>query len=159
MRRIGFAAAAMMVSLTLPALAQTLPPNATPAGPGKVTTTDGMGGSSTQPLSTRDSNITPSDTRSNVAPSLPSPAVGMEGTPRDYLMAARSSLGSGKTGEAQQALEMAETRLLSRSVEVQNAQSPSDQIMVKAISDARHALGDGKVEQSKQIIDMALAPR
>ena len=54
---------------------------------------------------------------------------------------------------------MAETRLLSRSVEVINAQTPSDQLMVKAISDARHALGDGKVEQSKQIIDMALAPR
>ena len=157
MRTIGLLTAMALACVSVPALAQTAAPSTMPAGPGKATTTDGAGVSSTQPLSRQDSNITPSDTRSTVAPSLPTPAVGSAGTARDYLMSARASLGSGKTGEAQQALEMAETRLLSRTVEAQNAQTPSEQIMVKAIADARRALGDGKVDQSRQIIDSALA--
>ena len=47
-------------------------------------------------------------------PNLPTTLVGPNATPADYLRAAQQSLQAGRTGEAQQALEMAETRLLDR---------------------------------------------
>jgi len=40
-------------------------------------------------LGTRASNIDQSDTRSQVAPNLPTPAVGPDATPADYLRAAQ----------------------------------------------------------------------
>jgi hypothetical protein len=64
------------------------------------------------PLDIHASNIAPSDTRNAVAPALPTPAVGPSAPPITFLRAARLSLTGGRTGEAQEALERAETRLL-----------------------------------------------
>ena len=64
------------------------------------------------PLDIHASNIAPSDTRSAVAPALPTPAVGPSAPPITFLRAARFSIAGGRTGEAQEALERAETRLL-----------------------------------------------
>src|SRR5271166_2747793 len=64
------------------------------------------------PLDLRASNIAPADTRSAVAPALPVPAVALSAPPLSFLEAARWALAGARTGEAQEALERAETRLL-----------------------------------------------
>lgn len=64
------------------------------------------------PLDLRASNIAPADTRSAVAPALPVPTVALSAPPLSFLEAARRALAGARTGEAQEALERAETRLL-----------------------------------------------
>ncbi len=51
-----------------------------------------------------------------IASALPAPAVGEDAPPADLLRAAESALAAGRAGEAQEAMEMAQTRLLDRSV-------------------------------------------
>jgi hypothetical protein len=103
------------------------------------------------------SNITAADTHSEIAPALPSPALGADAGPREYLRAARASLSTGQTGAAQQALEMAETRALDRSVAQDRAKDPSASPMVAEIRDALKALGDGDRHHAMDLIDQALA--
>ena len=64
------------------------------------------------PLDLRASNLAPADARSAVAPALPVPAVALSAPPLSFLEAARRALAGARTGEAQEALERAETRLL-----------------------------------------------
>jgi hypothetical protein len=109
------------------------------------------------PRSNRASNIQPSDTRSNVAPTLPSSGLSLNATSRDYLKSARASLSRGRTGEAQQSLEMAETRALPGAVAADQATVSSDSVRVTQIRDALHALGSGDSAHSMQLIDVALA--
>lgn len=104
-----------------------------------------------------DSNITPRDTRSRIAPRLPMPSVGMNASAPEYLRAAQTALGKGQTGLAQQALEMAETRILNRSVAADEAGRPIQDPRVQAISDALHALGDGSLSRSLQTVGAALS--
>jgi hypothetical protein len=153
MRYVNLAAAALLGMIAMPALAQAPPvPNpATGARPGHV---PGVGES--LPQSNKASNIVPGDTRSNIAPTLPSSALGENAGPNDYLKAARASLVAGRTGQAQQLLEMAETRALDRSVP-QGQIAPSDSTFVSAIRDARHALGGGDSAHAIQLIDRALS--
>ena len=99
----------------------------------------------------------PADTRSNIAPTLPQPPVGENATTQDYLRAARSALAAGRTGQAQQSLEMAETRALDRSVAQGQTNAPSDSQLVSRIRDARHALGSGDRAHAMQLIDSALS--
>jgi hypothetical protein len=66
-------------------------------------------------------------------------------------------LVAGHTGEAQQSLEMAETRALTRSVAQDPASVPTDSQFVSRISDARHALGDGNSAHAIELIDLALS--
>ena len=105
---------AALISVVSPAAGQPLPPGVDPqtgARPGNE-----IGTGSSLPFSDRASNITPQDTTSVIAPNLPSPPLGANASVRDFLTAARSALVQGRTGEAQQSLEMAETRALDRSV-------------------------------------------
>src|SRR5579862_2776832 len=106
MRCVYLATAALLGMTVVSALAQAPPIVATTAGarPGHV---PGIGES--LPQSDKASNIGPGDTRSSIAPTLPAPAVGENATPSDYLRDARASLVAGRTGQAQQSLEMAET--------------------------------------------------
>jgi hypothetical protein len=102
------------------------------------------------------SNINPSDTHSDIAPVLPVPPVAADAGPRGYLRAASTALGQGHTGEAESALERAETRLLDRSTDSTDAgvdRAP----MVQQVTAAREALGHGDVSRAKQIVDAALA--
>jgi hypothetical protein len=115
------------------------------------------GDRASQPRSGKASNIVPADTRSNVAPTLPSPGLSTDAGPHDYLRAARTSLAAGRTGEAQQALEMAETRTLDRVVPSDQASVPDDNNAVTQIRDALHALGNGDRKHAMDLIDQALA--
>ncbi len=132
--------------------ASAAPPTTTGARPGHDI---GIGDS--LPRSDKASNIVPADTRSNIAPTLPRSGIGEDAASRDYLKAARASLVAGHTGQAQQSLEMAETRALDRSVAQGQTDTPSQSPLVSQIRDARHLLGGGDNMHAIQLIDLALS--
>jgi hypothetical protein len=147
--------AGVLIGLASLAAAQPAPSGANPdtgARPGNE-----IGTGSSLPYSDRSSNITPQDTRSTIAPNLPSPPVGPNASPRDYLAAARTALLQGHTGEGQQALEMAETRALDRSVPLFQTDVPSRNPLVDEINQALQALGSGDRGRAVQIIEAAMA--
>ena len=153
---IAFSALALMVALALPpkpARAQTVPPTtSTGARPGNdIGTRDSL------PLSPYASNITAGDTRSTIAPTPPEPAVGPDATVEQLLIAAKQALGSGQTGTTEEALEQAETRILTRSVLATEASATSQDPTVTAIDQARMALGSGNTAQTLLIINQILA--
>ena len=157
MRSILVVAVALASMTSLAALAQAPtagPPAVLPPSGARPGHTPGVGVS--LPRSTHASNIRPSDTRT-VAPTLPTPAVGVDATVRTYLRAARSALVAGRTGEAQQALEMAETRALDRSVPQGRTNVPSHSPLVARIGAARQALGAGDRSRALHRIDTAIA--
>jgi hypothetical protein len=136
------------------ASAQPLPPGVNPetgARPGNE-----IGTGSSLPLSDKASNIAPGDTTSAIAPNLPSPPIGENASVRDYLVAARSALLLGRTGEAQQALEMAETRALDRSVPLFQTNAVDKNPLVGEIGQALQALGGVDRGRAVQIIETAL---
>lgn len=151
---IGIGATIAMLASTFPAFAQNAgPASDTGARPGHE-----IGVGTSLPLSNKASNVNSSDARSTVAPTLPSPPMGENASPNDYLMAARKSLVHGQTGMAQQSLEMAQTRLLDRSVMASQTDNASQDPRVKRIEDARQALGNGDNKLAMQMIDSMLAP-
>jgi hypothetical protein len=85
-----------------------------------------------QPADRPASNITPYDTRSVIAPALPVPPVPLTAPPSAFLSVARSAVQAGRTGEAQEALERAETRLLDRSLPAAAVAAPDSQQAVLA---------------------------
>ena len=89
---------------------------------------------------------------------LPDPGLDAAAPVHDYLVAARDAVMQGKTGKAQEALEMAQTRALSRSVVTAEAATPSDSPLVLQISAALQALGRGDRAGAAQIIEGALKP-
>jgi hypothetical protein len=102
------------------------------------------------------SNIDPQDTHSVIAPALPTPPVPVNANARTFLRSADTALSEHRTGEAQEALERAETWLLTRSTPVNGAgidRAP----MVRRVNAARDALGHGDVAGAKQIVEEALA--
>ncbi len=154
MRSLMLPTVALLLSVTaIAALAQTssLDPT-TGARPGHE---PGVGTS--LPLSNNASNIEPSDTRSVIAPTLPPSSAGANATAHEYLNAALVALVAGRTGEAQQSLEMAETRALDRSVAADQADEPSHSRFIARIGQARRALGDGDTKRTIALIDLALS--
>jgi hypothetical protein len=144
----------MAMAQGVPLTSQGVPPGASPqtgARPG-----NDIGTGQSLPLSNNAGNIGPQDTRSSIAPNLPSPDVGENEAPRVYLRAARSALLQGRTGEAQQALEMAETRALDRSVPLFQTNTPSRNPLVDTIGKALNALGAGDRAGAVQFIEQAL---
>lgn len=109
------------------------------------------------PLSTHATDLTPSRGE-KIGSRLPTPPTTGD-TPRDLLAAAQRSLDHGQTGAAQQALEMAETRVLSRTIDPSMANQPYPASMVASISQARQALGKRDIAGAKQAITMALNDR
>jgi hypothetical protein len=109
------------------------------------------------PLSNNASNITPNDTRSVIAPTLPPSLAGQNATPQDYLRAAKASLAAGQTGATQQSLEMAETRALDRAVPVGQTDDPGTNKLIADIRNARDALAAGDTQHKMQMIDQALS--
>jgi hypothetical protein len=106
-----------------------------------------------EPTSNTASNITPSDTRSQVAPSLPAPPA--EGA-RDLLAAAAQDLGANRTGAAQEALERAETRILDRSVPATMSNASDGGQAVNLIAQARTALGNNDLRSASSYVQQAL---
>jgi hypothetical protein len=106
-----------------------------------------------EPFSRSASNITPSNTRSEIAPALPAPQT--DG-PRNLLMTASQDLGSGQTGAAQEALERAETRILDRSVPATMANQPDGGQAVNLIRQARMALAQNDLRGANGYVQQAL---
>ena len=130
------------------------PPGANPdtgARPGNV-----IGTGMSMPMGSRASNISGADTRSEIAPNLPSPQLGPNASAVDYLRAAQSALAARQTGEAQQALEEAQTRLLDRSVPYGQTDAPSANPAVQQITQALHALAAGDRARCMQLIQAAI---
>jgi hypothetical protein len=72
---------------------------------------------------------------------LPSPNLSESSSrPSDYLRAAQAALAAGRTMEAESALEMAQTRMLDRSVPLGQTGNPSDNPTIGQIGQARQAL-------------------
>ncbi len=153
MRYQTIAAAALLSLTAMSAMAQSSAPNlATGARPGHE---PGIGDS--LPRSDKASNIVPSNSQSNVAPTLPPSGLGDNAATFEYLRVARTALVAGRTGQAQQSLEMAETRALDRWVLQDQINTPSTSVIVGRIRDARHALGNRDSSQAIRLIDLALA--
>ena len=74
---------------------------------------------------------------------LPVPAVAEEAAPSAFVTAARTAIAVGRLGEAMEAIERAESRVLIRSVRPSRAGVPSDQALVRLLAEARGALGQG----------------
>ena len=153
-------AAALGLALAAPAFAQTgssdQPTGAAPHSamirPGHV---PGVGLS--YPASSQASNINHSDTRSPIAPRLPSPQVSENSGPKGYLSAAKTALMSHQTGKAQQALEMAQTRMLDRAVPPDQASQPATDPRVAMVESARQALAHGNTRRADHLITEAMA--
>lgn len=133
-----------------PALAQPIQ-----AGPGKVVTGP-RSLPSVEPLSQGASNINGADTRSEIAPALPSDDLGPNATAFDYLQAARSALAANQTGRAQSALENAETLLLTRSVPVGGTGNPDQNPAVGEVSAARRALANNDIQGAMNLVQQAI---
>ena len=90
-----------------------------------VPPTSAYRGGAGSPFSNRASNITGNDTRSVIAPRLPNPDTTGD-SPRDFLVAAQRALAAHQTGAAQEALERAQTRILTRSTDPSMANAPDN---------------------------------
>lgn len=110
------------------------------------------------PLSHDASNTTAANTRSEIAPRLPDPGA-TSNSPEAFLAAAQRALNAGRTGAAQEALERAETRILSRSTDPSMANSPDDSAMVQNIGQARRALASRDIAAARSAIGMAMSGR
>ena len=109
------------------------------------------------PASSTASNISEADSHSAIAPHLPAPPGGMNAGPWNYLRDADRALAHHQTGQAQQALEMAETRLLDRSTPVDQANQPAQGPEIIQVNQARKALGAGDIAGARSAIHTALA--
>lgn len=144
----------MLVVIAAPAFAQQAPVGIdaqTGARPG-----NDIGTGMSLPLSNKSSNITSQDTTSTIAPNLPAPAIGENASAKDYLAAARTAVLLGRSGEAQQALEMAETRALDRSVPLFQTNTQSRNPLIEKIRAALNALSAGDRGATVTAIEAAL---
>ncbi|MBN9559169.1 MAG: hypothetical protein J0H14_00370, partial [Alphaproteobacteria bacterium] len=103
-----------------------------------------------EPFSRRASNIDRADTRSDIAPRLPAPPVGENASPESYVQAAQQALRRNRTGEAQEALGRAETRVLEMH-QADQGRSP----MIDTLEQARQALGRRDVAGARRILGQA----
>ena len=146
MRVIEFSAALLFASFVVPAMAQT---GGSRSVVPEIIDNDRANGASAQP--------TPTGARSAGSQIAPTVSVADSEQPRDYLVIAKDSLSKGRTRAAQEALEMAETRLLNRTVRREDINMRDSSPMVQTISEARQALENGKIDQSIQLIDAAIS--
>jgi hypothetical protein len=150
----GLAGAPVLAQTGVPVTPQGVPPGANPATGARPGNDIGTGMS--LPMGTRASNIDAADTRSVIAPNLPSPPLDRNASAADFLRAAQTALQANRTGEAQQSLEMAQTRLLDRSVPMGQTNNPSDNPAVTQVSQALRALAAGDRAQTMQMIQAAI---
>jgi len=150
MRRLPVSLLVMAAFAAAPALAQSVP-----VGPGKVVTGP-PGLPSVEPLSPGASNINGGDTRSLIAPALPSVDLGPNATAVDYLQAAQTALAASQTGRAQAALENAETLLLTRSVALDATGNPDQHPAVRNISAALQALGNNDLQDAMNLVQQTI---
>jgi len=109
-----------------------------------------------EPLSQTASNIDRSDTHGVVAPRLPDPPVQADAGPQALLQAASQAVAAKQTGVAQEELERAETRLLTRSVPANQADDPDNSGAVHLIASARLAIAHGDLASASSAIQSAI---
>ena len=124
-------------------------------GPPGVPPTSAYQGGAGSPFSSRATHIDRADTRSVIAPRLPNPDASGN-SPQAYLAAAQRALARNQTGAAQEALERAETRILTRSTDPSMANVPDTSGIAQAITDARRALANGDNNRARSIIGQFL---
>ena len=122
----------------------------------RMTSQPETGSSGSEPSSLRASNTGGDPDAPQIAPSLPLPPVDPNASAEEFLHAARSAIARGRTGEAQEALERAQTRLLDRSVPLFRTDQPSTHPAIPLISQASRALGAGDREAAMRYLDQAL---
>ncbi len=153
--RTGLWPVALLAALASPAAAQVLgqaPPGGQYVRPGNE-----IGTGQSLPASDQPSNLAPSTAPVPYGYRLPAPAIDENAPVSAFLDAARHALAAGRTGEAQEALERAESRALVRSVRPSRAGQASRQPVVERISAALAALATGDRQAVLQHIDEALA--
>ncbi len=109
------------------------------------------------PLSSKASNIAAGDTRSTIAPTLPAPAGGQNASVGTLLSDAQHALGTGQSGQAQEALERAETAMLQRSVAADQVGTPDQAPDVLQVQAAREALAKRDMAGAKKAIAAAMS--
>jgi len=77
---------------------------------------------------------------STIATPLPAPPLSDDADAADFLRAAENALAAGRDGEVRQALEMAQTRMLDRSVPLGATGVPSTTPSVDLVAQALRAL-------------------
>ncbi len=118
------------------------PPEAGPPAPGTPILLDPKTGA-------------PATPKSAIVATLPTPDLPPDATAIDFLRAARGAMAAGRTGEARSALEMAQTRLLSRAVDAGQERTPDDNVAVKQIAEAIAALQANDRMASLRYIEFA----
>ena len=96
------------------------------------------------------------DTRPAPEPSGPPPALTENSPASAYLRAASSAISAGRTRDAQDALDMAQTRALEGSVPLFETRNPSNSPAVRHISQAKQALAGGDRAAALKMIQSAL---
>jgi len=109
-----------------------------------------------QPVSRQATNLNAQTTRSVISPSLPAPPVGANGDATQFLQAAQAALSRNQTGEAQQALENAETFILNRSVPQGAVNNPDGSPAVHNINAALQALAANDRARSMDLIQQTI---
>jgi len=90
---------------------------------------------------------------------LPEPSVPDNAPPSVFIAAARQAIAAGRLGEAMEAIERGESRLLVRSVRPSRASISSDQALVRLLAGARAALQRGDRDGAVQMLGAALADK
>ena len=155
MRKMLLTCAAVL-GVAATATAQTTAPVQTTAPSNDIRPGHVPGVGDSYPASNRASNIVPGDTHSVIAPRLPAPSGGANASISQFLTDAQNSLTHGKTGQAQEALERAETAMLQRSVPADQAETPDQAPDVKLVAQARDDLARRDVNSAKQAISAAM---
>lgn len=143
----------LIAVFALPAMAQ--PVQTAPPSPG-VVVTGPPGLPSHQPLVNHPTNLGPGTTHSVISPALPSVGLGPNATAADYLQAAQNALATNRLGLAQEALENAQTLLLTRSVPMAGAAQPDSNPAVHNISQALQALGAHDVGTAASLVEQTI---
>lgn len=88
---------------------------------------------------------------------LPDPPVDDNAPASAFVTAARTAIAAGRPGEAMEAIERAESRLLIRSVRPSRANTPSDQDLVLTLAEARAHLRQGERAEALEKLAQAAA--
>jgi hypothetical protein len=110
-----------------------------------------------EPVSTAPANVNPIDTHTLWSPQLPAPPVSDNAPAAAFVQAAQRALAGGRPGEAQEAIERAESRALNRSVVPSTAKNPSHQPLVQQLAKARQLLAAGDKAGAMTMLNQALA--
>jgi hypothetical protein len=90
---------------------------------------------------------------------LPDPPVEDDAPASAFVNAARTAIALGRAGEAMEAIERAESRVLIRSVRPSRAGTPSDQALVRTLAEARGLLRQGlRAEALEKLAEVAANP-